>query len=191
MENLTYVDFAAIAVIFISAILAYARGFMRETLSIAGWIGAAIIAYIFAPSVEPLVHEIPVVSDIIGGTCELGIFASFGVVFILALIVISLFTPLLTGIVRGSALGSMDSLLGFLFGIARGVLLVAIALVVYEQFFATGEGIDFVENSMTKQVLGDAQERLADRIPSETPAWITERYDQLTEKCQAPEESET
>ena len=185
MENLTYVDFVAIAVILISAVLAYARGLLRETLSIAGWVGAAIVAYIFAPSVEPLMHEIPVLSDIIGGTCELGIFASFGVVFILALIVISLFTPLLTGIVRGSALGSLDSLLGFLFGIARGVLLVAVALIVYEQFFSVGEGIDMVENSMTKQLLGDAQARLAEQIPTETPAWIEERYDQLTSSCQA------
>ena len=71
MEGFTYVDGGVAVVILISAILAYSRGLVREVLSIAGWVVAAIVAYVLTPAVEPLVREIPVVSDIIGESCEI------------------------------------------------------------------------------------------------------------------------
>ncbi|MGR3758486.1 MAG: CvpA family protein, partial [Tranquillimonas sp.] len=61
MEGFTVIDCVVAAVIVISAILAYSRGFVREALAIAGWIAAAILAFIFAPPVAPLVRELPVV----------------------------------------------------------------------------------------------------------------------------------
>ena len=50
MENFTVVDGGAALIILLSAILAYSRGLVRELMSIVGWIGAAILAFIFAPS---------------------------------------------------------------------------------------------------------------------------------------------
>ncbi|MCT4682344.1 MAG: CvpA family protein, partial [Roseicyclus sp.] len=55
MEGFTLVDGIVAGVIVISAILAYARGFVREALSIGGWILAAVIAFIFAPNALPLI----------------------------------------------------------------------------------------------------------------------------------------
>ena len=79
-----------LAVIVLSAVLAYARGLVRETLSIAGWIVAALAGFAFAPMVEPLMREVPVLRDIIGTSCELGILAGFAAVFAVALIIVSL-----------------------------------------------------------------------------------------------------
>ena len=59
MEGFTIVDGVVALVIVVSAILAYSRGFVREAMSIAGWIVAAVLAYMFAPKAEPLVREIP------------------------------------------------------------------------------------------------------------------------------------
>ena len=53
MEGFTIIDAVAAGVIVISAILAYSRGFVREILSIAGWVAAAILAFIFAPRAVP------------------------------------------------------------------------------------------------------------------------------------------
>ena len=131
MEGFTLVDGIVLAVIVLSAVLAYARGLVRESLSIAGWIVAALAGFSFAPMVEPLIREIPVLRDVLGTSCELGILAGFAAVFVVALILVSLFTPLLAGAVQNSAIGPVDQGLGFLFGIVRGVLLVVIALVVY------------------------------------------------------------
>ncbi|MBP9181940.1 MAG: CvpA family protein, partial [Fuscovulum sp.] len=50
MENFTAVDGGAALIIILSAILAYSRGFVRELMAIVGWIGAAVVAFLFAPS---------------------------------------------------------------------------------------------------------------------------------------------
>ena len=136
-----------LAVIVLSAVLAYARGLVREALSIAGWIVAALAGFSFAPMLEPLMREIPVLRDIIGTNCELGILAGFAAVFAVALVLVSIFTPLLAGAVQNSALGPVDQGLGFLFGVARGVLLVVIALVVYNTVFGGAGGVAQVDDS--------------------------------------------
>ncbi len=62
MDGFTLIDGIAAGVIVLSAILAYSRGFVREGMAIAGWVGAAILAFLFAPAVQPLVKEIPVLN---------------------------------------------------------------------------------------------------------------------------------
>ncbi|MFT5062624.1 MAG: membrane protein required for colicin V production, partial [Polaromonas sp.] len=60
MEGFTLIDAIVAGVVLISSLLAFARGVTREIMSIVGWIGAAVVAYIFAGQVEPLVKELPV-----------------------------------------------------------------------------------------------------------------------------------
>ena len=112
MEGFTVVDGIVLVLIVLSAILAYARGLVRESLSIAGWIVAALAGFYFAPMAEPLMREIPVLRDILGNNCELGILAGFAAAFVVALILVSLVTPLLAGAVQNSALGPVDQGLG-------------------------------------------------------------------------------
>jgi len=97
MENLTVVDGGAALIIIVSAILAFSRGFVRELLAILGWIGAAIAAYYFAPSVQPLVKELPIVGEFLADSCELAVVAAFAGVFVVGLIVAAIFTPLFAG----------------------------------------------------------------------------------------------
>ena len=184
MDEYTIIDGVALAIILISGILAYSRGVVREVLSIVGWVGAAIIAFIFAPQGKDFVFEIPFVNTVVGDSCEIALIISFALIFIVALVVISLFTPLLAGLVSKSALGIIDRALGFIFGLARGVLLIIVALFAYDQFIATGDGIDIIEESQTKMMLSDSQERLATEVETSTiPAWFIERFDELTSVC--------
>lgn len=185
MEGFTIVDGAAALVVLISAILAYSRGFVRECLSIAGWVVAAIIAFLFAPQVEPLIREIPIVSDIIGGSCELSIIAAFALVFALTLIVVAVFTPLFSGWIQRSALSGLDQGLGFLFGVARGLLLVLVALIAYTWIVPGEDGVAMVENSKTKEIMGSAQAQAEALIPTEAPDWLLGRYEELTTSCGA------
>src|SRR5210317_696598 len=125
MEGFTIVDGVVAGVVVISAILAYSRGLVREVLAIVGWAVAAAVAFVFAADAEPLIKEIPIVRDLIGGSCELSILTSFAAVFGVALIIVAVFTPIFAGAVQRSAIGGIDQGMGFLFGVARGVLLVA------------------------------------------------------------------
>lgn len=183
LDGYTIVDGVALLVVVISALLAFSRGFIREVMSILGWIIAAVVAFTFAPQVQPLMGEIPFLKDLIGGQCELSILAAFAAVFAVALIVVSIFTPLFSGLVANSALGPMDQGLGFLFGVARGVVLIAVALIVYDIFIAGGEGYAQVEDSKSKVILADFQTTLENQIPEDAPGWLADQYEKLTGSC--------
>ncbi|GGX57480.1 colicin V production protein CvpA [Tateyamaria omphalii] len=182
MEGFTIIDGVVAVVIILSALLAYGRGFVREAMAIAGWIAAAILAFLFAPRVEPLVREIPVVGEFIADSCELSIIGAFALVFAVALIVVSLFTPLFSSIVQRSALGGIDQGLGFLFGVARGILLVAIAFFVYDTVI-TGQEFTIVDESRSAAVFGRFTGQIEEQNPEEALGWITRQYESLVGAC--------
>ncbi|MBJ3762244.1 CvpA family protein [Maribius pontilimi] len=183
MEGFTLIDGIVAAVIVVSAILAYSRGFVREAMAIVGWIVAAIAAFVLAPMAQPLVRELPVLGDFVGDSCELSIIAAFAIVFAIALVIASIFTPLLSGAVRESALGGVDQGLGFLFGVARGVLLVAVAMIVYDRVVAT-ESIPMVDDSRTAKIFARSQGDLDQAIPDDAPGWIVGQYENLVSVCE-------
>ena len=184
MEGFTIIDGVVAIVIVISALLAYSRGFVREVLAIAGWIGATILAFIFADQAQPLVQQIPMLGDYIGDSCELSIIASFAAVFAVALVIFSIFTPLFSGVVQRSALGGLDQGLGFLFGVFRGVLLVAVAFFVYQTVLA-GQNIAMVENSRASAVFARVTDQIAEQDPEAALGWVTQQYEQLVGTCGA------
>ncbi|OUS22033.1 colicin V production CvpA [Rhodobacterales bacterium 59_46_T64] len=186
MEGFTIIDGVVALVIVLSALLAYTRGFVREGLAIAGWIVAGILAFMFAPQVEPLVKEVPVVGEFISDSCELSMIAGFAVVFAIALVIASLFTPMLSSLVQRSALGGLDQGLGFLFGVARGILLVAIAFFVYETVI-TSQNITMIDDSRSAQVFGRMSGKIENSDPEQAMGWITTRYENLVSKCDVPE----
>ena len=184
MEGFTIIDGIVAVIIIISAVLAFSRGFVREALSIGGWILAAVVAYVFAPSAEPLMKQVPILSDFLGNSCELAMIAAFAAVFALALIVFSVFTPLFAGAVQRSALGGIDQGLGFLFGAARGVLLVAIAFIIYERVIVS-DPIPMVDDSRTSVVFSQVSDKIDEQIPADAPGWIAQRYEDLIGQCSA------
>lgn len=183
MQAFTIVDGIVLVVIVLSAILAWARGLVREALSIAGWVAAALAGFAFAPVIAPLLREVPILRDLIGTNCELAILAGFAVAFAVALIIVSLFTPLLAGLVQDSALGPVDQGLGFVFGIARGVLLVVIGLIVYKTVFGGNGGVAQIDNSHSAALFGDLEARIQAMLPADAPQWIAGQYDRLTQSC--------
>ncbi len=186
MDGFTIIDGVVALVIVLSALLAYARGLVREALAIAGWIVAGILAFIFAPQVEPLVKEIPVVGDFIADSCELSMIGAFAIVFAIALIIASLIVPLFSSLVQRSALGGLDQGLGFVFGVARGILLVAIAYFVYETV-VTAQQIQMVDDSRSARVFQRMTAKIEDGNPERALGWITAQYEQLVGACAAPE----
>ena len=184
MDGFTIIDAVVAAVIILSAILAWSRGFVRESLAILGWIGAAVLAFLFAPTVRPMVAQLPVLDRFMGDSCELATIAGFAVVFALALVIFSIMTPLFSSVVQRSALGGVDQGMGFLFGVARGILLVAIAFIVYDRVMTT-QDVPMVENSRSAQVFERMRGQMDDQIPADAPGWIVTRYEQMVMGCTA------
>lgn len=117
---MTVFDLAVIAVIALSGVFAYARGFVREALSIAAWLFAGAAGYYAYPIVAPMLARF-----VPGGM--VANIAAFCLVFVVALILFHLVARMLAGHVKRSPLSPVDRSLGLIFGIARGLVLVSIA----------------------------------------------------------------
>ena len=184
MDGFTIIDGVVAVVIVLSALLAYGRGLVRELMAIVGWIAAAVLAFLFAPQVEPLVRELPYIGEFLADSCELSVIGAFALVFAAALIIVSLFTPLFSSLVHRSILGGIDQGLGFVFGVVRGVLLVAIAFFVYDTVI-TGALATAVDNSRSAAVFSRFTGQIEEKDPQEALGWITNRYEALVGKCSA------
>ncbi|WP_424966890.1 MULTISPECIES: CvpA family protein [unclassified Dinoroseobacter] len=185
MDGFTLVDGIVAGVILVSALLAFSRGLVREVMAIAGWIAAAIVAFLFAGQAEPLLKELPYVGPILQDSCELAIIAAFAAVFAITLVVVSVFTPLFSGLIQRSALGGIDQGLGFFFGAVRGILLVAVGLLAYDRIMTT-ETIPMIEESRSASVFGAFSARLEAQIPEDATGWVVGRYEELVGNCGAP-----
>ncbi|KQB17357.1 CvpA family protein [Rhodobacter capsulatus] len=182
MEGFTIVDAIVAITIILSAILAYSRGFVREGLAIMGWIGAAVLAYTFADAAKPLIAQLPVLNKFLADSCELATIGGFAAVFALSLVLFSILTPLFATLVQRSVLGGLDQGLGFLFGVARGVILVAVAFVVYDKL-VTAQAMPVVDNSRAAKVFSKLSGQMDDTMPDDAPGWIVARYETLVAKC--------
>jgi len=118
-----WVDDTVVAVVALSAILAFARGLVRELFGIGAWVGAAYFAVYTVDLVRDRIRQF------VGGP-ELGDPLAYAAMFLPALIVLSIVTGAIGNAVRGSVLGTLDRTLGVAFGAARAALLVAAAYVV-------------------------------------------------------------
>ena len=182
MEGFTYIDAIVAGVILLSALLAYSRGLTREALAIAGWVVAAVVGFVFAPAAAPLLRQVPVLGDFLGDSCELGVIAAFAAVFALALVIVSIFTPLFASMVQRSALSGLDQGLGFMFGVARGAVIVALGFFLYTTVAVT-EPVAAVDDSRSAKVFTAASSRIASNTPTRALGWLTARYERLVSVC--------
>ena len=118
----------------------------------------------------------------LGDSCELTVIAAFAAVFALSLVLTSLFTPLFSSFIRNSALGGIDQGMGFFFGVLRGILLVAVALLVFDRAVPPGS-VEMVENSRSAAVFSQLSGNLNNAVPTDAPNWLVARYEQLTASC--------
>lgn len=122
---MNWVDLAVLGVIALSALVGLMRGLVREVLGLGAWAAALVIAspYGVFPYVQPIAQQHIADKPIADGV-------AFGLVFLAALVVLSLIVGRISSAVRGSVLGGLDRTMGLPFGIARGVVLLAVAFVV-------------------------------------------------------------
>ncbi|MBK1717921.1 CvpA family protein [Thiocystis violacea] len=118
---MNWVDYAILAIILLSALVGVARGLIREVLSLGTWILALAVAWLFHKEVANLL-----VSQLSDPSVRIAV-AFLGLV-LLTLVLGAILAAVLTAVVDKVGLTSLDRLLGFAFGGARGVLLVAMAV---------------------------------------------------------------
>ncbi|RAU22197.1 hypothetical protein CU669_08670 [Paramagnetospirillum kuznetsovii] len=130
--NITAVDVVVAVVLLGSAGFAFLRGFVHEVLSITSWVGAVFVTLYGFPHAQPFFR-----SHI--GAAWAADAATGAALFLTTLLVLSLLTKRVSDTVRKSALNSVDSSLGFVFGLARGAVLMSLAYMSVAWLFDTPE----------------------------------------------------
>jgi len=164
---LTILDIIVIVVVLISATLAMVRGFVREVLSVASWLAAVAAAYFFYKPLVPLIRpyiESNTVATIVAAA----------VIFFVALIVASYITTKISDFVIDSRVGAIDRILGFVFGAARGVVLVVIALLFFTWLVQTPP--TWVANAQSKPILDDLGAQLMAVLPDDIEAALLKGF---------------
>ncbi|GGF25050.1 colicin V biosynthesis protein [Aliidongia dinghuensis] len=150
-------DIIVVAVVAISGLFAFVRGFARELLSIAAWVGAFVVTfYLFDPA-RTIARGFmkPWLADVVAPAA----------VFVVCLIIFSIVTGVLSNQVRQSSLGAIDRALGMIFGVARGVLVACAAYLVMTRFLAPEDRPNWVVQAHTQPLLEAGAQRLNALIP--------------------------
>ncbi len=138
----TYLDYAVLAILILSTLFAFIRGFIGSFLSLAGWIIAIYLSYTLFPSIKPLLEEKlknPIVIIVIGHAGLLiGFLVIFGILNILA-----------TSVVKGMTSGILDRSLGAAFGVIRGGIIVSFVFLLISTSIGIFNGVD--NDSMSKE----------------------------------------
>ncbi|MEA2080604.1 MAG: CvpA family protein [Pseudomonadota bacterium] len=114
-----WVDYILLAVIAISGLLSLWRGFVMEAISLVSWIAALWVAMIFFRDLANLMEDWIDTASIRDAT-------AFAILFVSTVLVGGLVNFLAGQLVAKTGLTATDRALGMLFGIARGVVIVAV-----------------------------------------------------------------
>lgn len=184
---ITLFDGLLIALMLISGVLAMIRGFSREILSVGSWIVAAIAAFYFYPTLSPYVAQYTAeLSD----SKTLADVVAAGIIFVIALIIVSLITMRIADFIVDSRVGALDRTLGFVFGAVRGALLVVVALLFYNWLVPDNQW-PWVANAKSKPVLESIGESIVQLLPDDPENSILDRIKPSDEDDATGDEGET
>src|SRR5438093_5367871 len=165
---ITLLDFILIGVMLVSALLAMIRGFMREVLSIAAWVLAAVATLYAYSKLLPYAktyfnNDIIAAGVVIGGT------------FVGTLIIVSVITVKFSDMVLDSRVGALDRTLGFLFGLARGLVIVVVAFLFFAWLVPDRSQPDWVRSAKSRVVLQGTGDWLMSMLPDDPESTILKR----------------
>ena len=118
---MNWVDYLILVIIIISTLISLLRGFLREIVSLVTWVVGFWVALRFARQlgdVFSVIHN-PSVRVVIG----------FAILFVVILIIGAAINFLIGKIMEKTGAGAADRVLGMLFGMVRGVVIVAVLVI--------------------------------------------------------------
>jgi membrane protein required for colicin V production len=159
---MTIVDIVVLAVIGISVLLGVIRGLVREVLALAAWVVSFLAANLAAPEVAQWMPET------LAGE-EIRLLIGFVGVFAVMLVGLSVVAILVSKLVKIAGLGMTDRVLGGVFGLTRGLLVVMILVLL--------AGLTSLPRQPVwrNAVLSDPLERIAGHIKTWLPAVMSKR----------------
>ena len=183
-------DLVVLAVIVISAGIAFLRGFIREALTLLGIVGGVAAAAAVGPRLSPATRHLLHIQagvephkyfGILPATIVADLLA-FGVVFLVVVIGLSIVSHILSGWAKAIGLGPLNRAAGVLFGIVRALLILSL---IYLPFYlwttpAERDQSSLVEGSHTRVYIEATAGWLADLLPKSFTARMRQNNPQDT-----------
>jgi membrane protein required for colicin V production len=163
-----WLDLILIGIMLVSGLLALMRGFTREVLSLVAWGLAAVAAYFAIKQQKLLDIALPYFDKPVLAQVAVG-----AIVFLLVLIVVSVVSVKISDLVIDSAAGAFDRTLGFVYGLARGFVLVAIAYLFYGWLLPANSQEGWVKNAVSLPYIKSAGELLLTFMPPDIAETLT------------------
>ena len=165
---ITLLDLILLIVMLISGLLAMIRGFIREVLSIAAWALAAAAAVYGYAKLLPLAKP-SFGSDIVAAVVVVG------GAFLLTLLIASIITVRLSDMILDSRVGALDRTLGFVFGLARGLVIVVVAFLFFSWLVPERGQPTWVRDAKSRVVLQGTGQWLMSMLPDDPESTILKR----------------
>jgi len=118
-KNMIWIDFVVLAIIALSALVSLWRGFMREFLSLLTWVAAFLAGVLLTQRVAP------VLAGVIASQ-SIRVVVAFAALFIVTLLLGGMINHFVGLAVQKTGLAGTDRMLGVVFGVLRGVAIVAL-----------------------------------------------------------------
>lgn len=176
----TVLDIILLVVMLVSGLLAMIRGFMREILSIAAWGLAALTTLYAFNKLTPVVQQY-INNDIVAKG------VTIGGVFLGTLLLVTVITVRISDMVLDSRVGALDRTLGFLFGLARGLVIVVVAFLFFAWLVPDDRQPQWVQTAKSKVVLQGTGNWLISMLPDDPETTILKRL----KKPKPDEEADT
>lgn len=160
LMGLTGLDLIVLAAIALSAIVSLARGFVREVLSIVGWVAAVLGTLHLFPLGQQIARkyiEWPIVADIAAGV----------VLFVAILVALTMIAGAIAKRVQQSSINMLDRSLGLLFGLIRGAALVCLAYLLLTFVLPVREQPDYIRGARLIGLVETGAEWLDKLVPAE------------------------
>ena len=176
---ITILDLILLGVMLISGLLAMVRGFMREVLSIAAWGAAALVTLYSFNKLLPTAKTYFTNDTVAAVVVVAGVFVG-------TLIIVSVITVRISDMILDSRIGALDRTLGFLFGLARGLLIVVVAYEFFIWLVPDKQRPDWVVGAKSRTMLDSTGEWLKGLLPDDPENTILKRF-----KKNKPEDEQT
>jgi len=165
---ITWLDIMLLGFMLVSGLLAMIRGFMREVLSIASWAAAALLTIYAYPKLLPQAKQY-FTSDMIATA------AVIAGVFLGTLVIVSILTIKISDMVLDSRIGALDRTLGFLFGLARGLVIFVVAFLFFAWLVPEKSQPSWVRDAKSRVVLKGTGDWLMSMLPDDPESTILKR----------------
>jgi membrane protein required for colicin V production len=169
-------DIIVLGVVALSGLFAFVKGFVRAALSIGTWVAAAFIAIYAFPLALPFVARL--ITNQTAAQVATGL-----ALFIVPLFVLTLVTSAIANRVQGSSLSALDRTLGFVFGLARGAVLVCAAYLAAAIALPEKEWPDWAQRARTRPLLASGADALRSLIPNAVRDRTAAQSERLQQKA--------